>query len=37
MVPQVGNRELVTVPHQMPDSDFLKGLEPFGWIHTTPE
>lgn len=26
MVPQVGNREFVTVPNQMPDSDYLKGL-----------
>ena len=37
MVPQVGNRDTVTIPTQMPESEFLKGLEPIGWIHTSPE
>ncbi len=36
LVPQVGAREGITLPHQMPESQFLKGLEPFGWIHTSP-
>jgi pre-mRNA-processing factor 8 len=37
LVPQTGGRDSVTVPHQMPESEFLKGLEPMGWIHTSPE
>lgn len=37
MVPQVGSRDGITIPHQMPESQFLKGLELFGWIHTSPE
>lgn len=34
MMPQVGGRDTVTFPHQMPDSEYLKNLEPLGWIHT---
>ena len=37
MVPQVGTRDSVTIPQQMPDSEYLRGLEPIGWIHTQPE
>lgn len=37
MVPQVGSREGVTLPYQMPESQFLKGYELFGWIHTSSE
>lgn len=37
LVPQVGSREVITIPHQMPESQFLKGYEAFGWIHTSPE
>ena len=37
MVPQVGNRDGITIPSQFPESEFLKGLEPIGWIHTSPE
>ncbi len=36
LVPQVGSREGVTLPFQMPESQFLKGYECFGWIHTSP-
>ena len=36
MVPQVGSRDGVTVPSQMPESEYLRGLEPLGWIHTSP-
>lgn len=34
MVPQVGTQQQVTLPHQMPDTDYCKNLEPLGWIHT---
>jgi pre-mRNA-processing factor 8 len=34
LVPQIGTRDNVTVPHQMPDSEYLRNLEPLGWIHT---
>jgi pre-mRNA-processing factor 8 len=34
VVPQVGTRESVTIPQQLPDSEYLRGLEPMGWIHT---
>jgi pre-mRNA-processing factor 8 len=37
IVPQVGNRDTFTIPSQIPESEFLKGLEPIGWIHTCPE
>lgn len=26
LVPQTGSRDLVKIPHQMPESEFLKGL-----------
>jgi pre-mRNA-processing factor 8 len=34
MVPQIGSRDNVTLPHQMPDSEYLRNLEPLGFIHT---
>lgn len=37
MVPQVGSREGITLPYQTPESQFLKGYELFGWIHTSSE
>lgn len=37
LVPQVGSRDGITIPHQMPESQFLKGYELFGWIHTSAE
>ncbi|CAN0095879.1 unnamed protein product, partial [Hapterophycus canaliculatus] len=36
LVPQVGNHQSVTLPHQLPDHDYLEGLEPLGWLHTQP-
>ena len=36
IVPQVGNHQAVTLPHQLPDHDYLEDLEPLGWIHTQP-
>lgn len=33
---QVGNHQSVTLPHQLPDHDYLEGLEPLGWLHTQP-
>ncbi|CAD8141066.1 unnamed protein product [Paramecium pentaurelia] len=34
MIPQIGSRDNVTMPHQMPDSEYLRNLEPLGWLHT---
>ncbi|EPS30301.1 hypothetical protein PDE_05252 [Penicillium oxalicum 114-2] len=34
MVPQVGNTRDVQLPHQLPQHDYLNGLEPLGVIHT---
>jgi len=36
MIPQVGTHQSVTLPHQMPEHEYLKHLEPLGWIHTQP-
>jgi len=36
LVPQVGNSQQVTLPTQMPEHEYLKNLEPLGWIHTQP-
>lgn len=33
---QVGNHQSVTLPQQLPDHDYLEGLEPLGWLHTQP-
>lgn len=32
----MGNHQSVTLPHQLPDHDYLEGLEPLGWLHTQP-
>lgn len=34
MVPQVGNTRDVQLPHQLPQHEYLEGLEPLGLIHT---
>jgi len=34
--PQWGTHQGVTIPNQLPEHQFLKGLEPLGWIHTQP-
>lgn len=36
IVPQVGNHQAVTLPHQLPEHDYLEDLEPLGWLHTQP-
>jgi len=36
MPPQLGNHQGVTLPHQLPDHEYLKDLEPLGWMHTQP-
>eukprot|EP00923_Selenidium_pygospionis_P020244 GHVN01035076.1.p1 GENE.GHVN01035076.1~~GHVN01035076.1.p1 ORF type:complete len:2490 (+),score=338.39 GHVN01035076.1:119-7588(+) len=36
LVPQVGNHQTVTLPHQRPEHEYLKEYEPLGWIHTQP-
>ncbi|CEM02373.1 unnamed protein product [Vitrella brassicaformis CCMP3155] len=36
VVPQVGTHQSVTLPSQLPEHEFLKDLEPLGWIHTQP-
>ena len=32
--PQAGNNNTVTFPEKLCDADYLKNLEPLGWIHT---
>jgi pre-mRNA-processing factor 8 len=34
--PQWGTHQSVNLPSSIPDHDFLKDLEPLGWIHTQP-
>ncbi|CAH2079062.1 unnamed protein product [Thlaspi arvense] len=34
MAPQYGNHQRVHLPASLPENDFLKDLEPLGWIHT---
>ncbi|KAL1858700.1 pre-mRNA-splicing factor 8 [Paecilomyces lecythidis] len=34
MIPQVGNTRDVQLPHQLPQHDYLKNMEPLGVIHT---
>lgn len=36
MPPQWGNHQLVNLPSSLPDHDYLRDLEPLGWIHTQP-
>ena len=36
MPPQIGNHQGVTLPHHLPDHEYLAELEPLGWIHTQP-
>ena len=36
MVPQWGTHQQVHLPHQVPEHEYLKELEPLGWIHTQP-
>lgn len=36
MVPQWGNHQMVNLPAQLPEHDYLADMEPLGWIHTQP-
>ena len=36
MAPQVASHHSVTFPDQLPSHESLNGLEPLGWIHTSP-
>ena len=36
LVPQIGNYQSVTLPHQSPEHPYLTDMEPLGWIHTAP-
>jgi pre-mRNA-processing factor 8 len=36
MPPQTGTHTGVVFPHQLPDHEYLKDLEPLGWMHTQP-
>ena len=36
MVPQWGTHQQVHLPAALPDHEYLKDLEPLGWIHTQP-
>ncbi|KAI6213256.1 WD repeat-containing protein 48-like protein [Aphelenchoides besseyi] len=36
MSPQWGTHQVVNLPHQLPNHEFIKDLEPLGWIHTQP-
>jgi len=36
MVPQLGSNSFVKLPNQLPEHDYLKDMEPLGWIHTQP-
>lgn len=36
MPPQLGNHQGVTLPHMLPDHEYLRELEPLGWMHTQP-
>ncbi|XP_012871766.1 PREDICTED: pre-mRNA-processing-splicing factor 8 [Dipodomys ordii] len=36
MVPQWGTHQTVHLPSQLPQHEYLKEMEPLGWIHTQP-
>jgi pre-mRNA-processing factor 8 len=36
MPPQWGNHQQVNLPASLPEHDYLKELEPLGWMHTQP-
>ena len=37
LVPQTGSHQNVSLPQQLPEHEYLKELEPIGWIHTQPK
>lgn len=36
MVPQLGTHQAVQLPNMLPQHEYLKEMEPLGWIHTQP-
>jgi len=36
LVPQWGTHQTVVLPQQLPEHEYLRDLEPLGWIHTQP-
>jgi pre-mRNA-processing factor 8 len=36
MVPQWGTHQVVHLPNQLPEHEYLNDMEPLGWIHTQP-
>ncbi|GME81011.1 unnamed protein product [Ambrosiozyma monospora] len=36
LFPQIGDNHHVEFPSQLPESPYLEGLEPLGWVHTLP-
>lgn len=36
MPPQWGNHQAVNLPSSLPEHDYLRDLEPLGWLHTQP-
>lgn len=36
MVPQYGSHQQVNLPNALPEHDYLRDLEPLGWMHTQP-
>ncbi|CAI5475746.1 unnamed protein product [Closterium sp. Yama58-4] len=36
LVPQWGTHQQVYLPQQLPEHEYLKDLEPLGWVHTQP-
>ena len=36
MPPQWGNHQQVHLPSALPEHDYLRDLEPLGWLHTQP-
>jgi pre-mRNA-processing factor 8 len=36
MPPQWGTHQMVQLPYQLPNHEYLKDLEPLGWLHTQP-
>ena len=36
MPPQWGNHQIVNLPSNLPEHNYLADMEPLGWIHTQP-
>ena len=35
-MPQLGTHQAVQLPHTLPQHEYLKEMEPLGWLHTQP-